>query len=662
MAGRQRGDRVGDRYRLDAVLGAGGFGRVWQAYDTALHIDVAVKELHLPPTVSPAERTERLRRAEREARSAARLRDHPNIVTVHDVVVEDGVPWIVMQLVRGVSLSDLIRRGPVPVDTAVGIAAALLKALDTAHRAGIVHRDVKPGNVMVSGDGEVLLTDFGIAARPSANTLTLTADGMVIGSVEYMAPERARGDRGDARSDLFSLGVTLYHAVEGVSPFQRDNPFAALHAVAYEEAPAPVRAGRLGPVVTRLMAKDPAARPDVAEAQRLLEPPQPPPHREAERQRPPGQDGNRAQQQSPRERTPQVRPSGPNRAARVLAALLAVAVTAGFYAGNRGFSEFVTEELHLRGTAWTAARGDCLHRDADGGSAGGWAQVPCFAASADHTVLVAASGDTDRCGASGAGEGGTVIRESTRSGARTLCVKPRRGAAAAGTSPSTPTAPTTPPRTSPAQSPTGRSTPPGTPSPRPAPATERPTATGTPAFDPESLDSATTDRTPLTADALLASSFVDGKGVRYKRTASGVHPCVDTGMKESLRSVLRKSGCGDMVTGVYLDESERIMVVLWVLPLPDLASAKSLYSSLDGVYDDDWGVRCPKSGAGSQVCDAGRDTDRATKSGFIRRTHRYVLHSLAVYVSLTQSQDVEPWVKAAADSAVDSAGPANHQR
>jgi serine/threonine protein kinase len=262
------GKLVGGRYRLLARLGSGGMGRVWRARDEALRVEVALKEVWLPAVPGP-DADERLRRAEREARNAARLRDHPNVVAVHDVVVEDGVPWTVMQLVAGHTLEEHVEEyGPLSVAKAALVAAALLDALEAAHAAGIVHRDVKPANVMLADDGQVLLTDFGIALA-HADT-ALTAAGSFLGSVEYIAPERARGTEGLAASDLFSLGVTLFQAVEGFSPFHRETATGTLTAVILDEAPAPVRAGRLAPLITGLLEKDPTARAGIAEARRLL--------------------------------------------------------------------------------------------------------------------------------------------------------------------------------------------------------------------------------------------------------------------------------------------------------------------------------------------------------------------------------------------------------
>ncbi|MGO4422919.1 serine/threonine-protein kinase, partial [Streptomyces sp. MCAF7] len=253
-----------------AKLGSGGFGRVWKAWDERLRVDVALKEVTLSQAGSGEERTERVNRAVREARNAAGLRTHPNIVAVHDVVREAGVPWIVMELVTGDSLEEEIReRGRIPAAEVRGIAQAVLEALRAAHAAGIVHRDVKPSNVMLADDGRALLADFGIAVHDADTALTAT--GGVIGSLEYIAPERiANGDDGPA-GDLFSLGVTLYQAVEGVSPFRRTTPTASVAAVMAHEPDPPTHAGELAGLLMRLLDKSPATRATVSEALAMLD-------------------------------------------------------------------------------------------------------------------------------------------------------------------------------------------------------------------------------------------------------------------------------------------------------------------------------------------------------------------------------------------------------
>ena len=265
----QPGRLVGGRYRLVDRLGSGGMGRVWRAHDQTLGIDVAIKEVSLPFMLSEKQLAERLSRAEREARNTVRLRDQPGIVTVHDVVIDDDAPWIVMQLVTGSSLDEhLTEHGPLSVENAAKVADTMLRALAAAHAAGIVHRDVKPANVLLAKDGRVLLTDFGIAQAEGDSSLTMT--GAVIGSAEYLAPERARAEEAGPPSDLFSLGVTLYQAVEGVSPFRRDSPTATMTAVLFEQPAPPKNAGRLTALLGALLAKDPSQRPTVQAALAML--------------------------------------------------------------------------------------------------------------------------------------------------------------------------------------------------------------------------------------------------------------------------------------------------------------------------------------------------------------------------------------------------------
>ncbi len=262
---------VGGRYRLVEELGVGGFGRVWKAHDEALGVHVAVKEVWLPQQAgSDAERHERVIRAAREARNAARLRDHPHVVAVHDVVIEDGAPWIVMRLVDGSSLEERLRvNGRLPVPLVTKTAVALLAALQAAHTAGIVHRDLKPANVMLTDDGQTLLTDFGIAVHETDTRLTTT--GGVIGSAEYMAPERLNGLQDQAAGDLFSLGTTLYEAVEGISPFRRDSLAATLAAVV-SQPPPPMRHADpdFASLINALLEKNPGDRPSVDQALAVL--------------------------------------------------------------------------------------------------------------------------------------------------------------------------------------------------------------------------------------------------------------------------------------------------------------------------------------------------------------------------------------------------------
>lgn len=233
-------------------------GTVWRARDELLHREVAVKEVRAPHGL-PAPEVERMyARLEREAWAAARVANR-NVVTVYDVATQDGRPWIVMELVRGISLAELLdAEGPVSPQRAAHIGAEVLSALRAAHEAGVLHRDVKPANVLMSNDDRVVLTDFGIAMVEGSSALTMT--GEVIGSPEFLAPERALGRTPGPESDLWSLGVLLYAAVEGNSPFRQDTPLSTLRAIVDEELPPPHRAGPLTPVIEGLLRKDPAER------------------------------------------------------------------------------------------------------------------------------------------------------------------------------------------------------------------------------------------------------------------------------------------------------------------------------------------------------------------------------------------------------------------
>ncbi|MFE9675977.1 serine/threonine-protein kinase [Streptomyces sp. NPDC006259] len=259
---------VAGRYRLVDAIGSGGMGRVWRAHDELLHRAVALKELTAALYVSESDRSVLLARTRAEARAAARI-NHSAVVTVHDVLEHDGRPWIVMELVEGRSLADAVKEdGRVEPTEAARIGLWVLRALRAAHTAGVLHRDVKPGNVLLADDGRVLLTDFGIAQIEGDTTITRT--GEVVGSVDFLAPERVRGHDPGPSSDLWALGATLYTAVEGRSPFRRTSPLSTMQAVVEEEAAEPRSAGPLAPVIAALLRKDPAARPDTAGAERLL--------------------------------------------------------------------------------------------------------------------------------------------------------------------------------------------------------------------------------------------------------------------------------------------------------------------------------------------------------------------------------------------------------
>lgn len=263
------GRLIAGRYRLQGPIGRGAMGIVWRGRDELLARDVAVKEVQITAQASPADAEAIYQRTLREARAAARLK-HPGVVTVFDVVEEGGSPWIIMELIEARSLDQVITEdGPLPPLEAAELGTGLISALASAHSAGVLHRDVKPGNVLVTKDGKAVLSDFGIATF--AEDPGMTQAGLVVGTPGFTAPERVRGDAATPAADLWSLGATLYAAVEGRGPFDRHGGSDAITAgVATESAPRAPSAGPLGPVIDALLSRDPADRPDAATTARLL--------------------------------------------------------------------------------------------------------------------------------------------------------------------------------------------------------------------------------------------------------------------------------------------------------------------------------------------------------------------------------------------------------
>src|SRR3954451_12849090 len=249
---------VADRYELLETVGRGGFGVVWRACDTLLERHVAVKEIHIPGFLGEQDRIDLRDKVLKEARAAARL-DHPGAVTVYDVIDDDGQPVIVMELVEAPTLSQLVaERGSLPPAEVARIGLEVLDVLDAAHAHGIVHRDVKPANLMVAPSGRVRLGDFGVAAI--LDDPTVSTSGAVTGSPAYMAPEQATNKGAVAESDLWSLGATMYFAVEGRPPFDKGAPLPTLTSIVQDPPRPPERAGKLGPVLDGLLVKSPTDR------------------------------------------------------------------------------------------------------------------------------------------------------------------------------------------------------------------------------------------------------------------------------------------------------------------------------------------------------------------------------------------------------------------
>ena len=260
---------IAGRYRLEAPIGRGAMGVVWRARDQLLDRDVAVKEVQIAETLTDEEKANAYQRTLREAKTAARL-NHPGVVTVYDVAEDGGRPWIVMQLVSAQSLDQVLATsGPLSARRTAEMGRQLLAALSVAHAAGVMHRDVKPSNVLLGGDDRAVLTDFGIATF--ADDPRLTQTGMVMGSPGFTAPERIRGEDATPASDLWSLGATLYAAVEGHGPFEgRGGAITTMSAIINENAPQAADAGALAPVIAALLRREPADRPDAATAARMI--------------------------------------------------------------------------------------------------------------------------------------------------------------------------------------------------------------------------------------------------------------------------------------------------------------------------------------------------------------------------------------------------------
>ncbi|MDQ6641623.1 MAG: serine/threonine protein kinase, partial [Actinomycetota bacterium] len=257
---------IAGRYRLDREIGRGGMGTVWLAEDTVLGRLVAVKRIGAMPGATEAD----LERVRREARVSAML-SHEHVVGVFDLVAEADHHWLVMEYVESETLGQLVRRrGPLPVDEVAAVAAQAATALAAAHQAGIVHRDVKPSNLLVSATGHVKLGDFGIARAEADQALTQT--GLVVGSPGYLAPELATGGKATSYSDMWALGATMFYAVEGRPPYEAsENLIGALYRVVNEEPPWAEHAGWLAPMVHELMSRDPDSRWEAEEVKEFLE-------------------------------------------------------------------------------------------------------------------------------------------------------------------------------------------------------------------------------------------------------------------------------------------------------------------------------------------------------------------------------------------------------
>ncbi|MFG2819278.1 protein kinase [Kitasatospora sp. NPDC048365] len=575
------GDVLGGRYRIDARIGQGGMGEVWQAFDVELGRPVALKVLLEFETGE-----EWLRRFRREASIGARLQ-HPGITVVHDIGRHGTRLFIVMELLRGTDLGQLLARNAdgLPLSQAVDLAAQAAGALAAAHAQQVVHRDLKPANLFLLSDGRLKLCDFGIA-RTAQATQGLTRTGRPFGTPAYMAPEQWRGEHVDARCDLYALGCVLYALLTGRPPFpEREQAWSLMRRHLDEVPPPPstIRAdvpAELDRLVASLLAKDPTRRPDataVAAALTTAVPtPLPPP--------PPRPPADHVPLPPVGDRTPlPPQPGHPTPHGR----------------RERSVAVVCASVLAVGAVAWAVS----ASRDAGRGTA-----------SSGHST--ATTGSTTH-----------------------LTPSPARSTAASPSPTRTTPSPYAPPSsfTSPAVVPS-RAT-----------------------FDPGSLDSADTDRTPLTTQALLPENFTDAKGVLYTMRSGGVEPCVDGRESSRVRTALTRNGCRGTVAATYTDTAEHILVVVTVAAMPDANAAGAARADLTEAASGEWAIWCPPNGPAAAVCTNSTATiNRATQASYLNSTHRYVTEAKALYISLTQDQSIKPWLDSASLSASYSTGPQNY--
>ena len=664
---------VAGRYRLIERLGAGGMGRVWKAHDESLDCEVAVKEVWLPPMLSDTERADRLARAQREARNAARMRNHPHIVSVHDMVSDKGMPWIIMDLIPSQNLMQAVEQyGPLPQEQVAKIGLGVLDALTASHAAGILHRDVKPANVLLTTDGRVLLTDFGIAVQES--DLTMTASGVLVGSPEFVAPERARGQATDGASDLFSLGATLYFAAEGRSPFMRDTAVGVLTAILFEETAPVTRAPALAPLISGLLTKDPAARWDAARARPELE--------RLSGATPgggtrvdgiPGARGDSGSGSTPNPFVPATMVAGTN--------------------GDSGTPVSGTPFPGMVSTTPPTMAADAVGPMGPGPGSGGMQGAPGFAAPGGMgpgsqtpypaqpvpfgpggpgglggpgpqgpggpigpvfhpSPMPAPKNNTGRNAGLGIGAlvvvGGIVAAIALSGGgdgnnnnqnANTPLVGGGSHSASAPQSSASNGLVTSQSSSSPSDSGTS--------------------STGS-STNPATWDSASTDQTAFISDALLPASFTDAKGVVYTATNRWTGKCVNSYESAQLKAMLTQYKCDSQAIGTYTDGDGRILVDVAVLPLPDAQTAQSAFKDMQGKNAftvEDWGIWCPKSGPGADICTSNKNTGNAQQYGYIQPDHRYLVHAVSLYVNLSADPSAQDWLKPAATSAAKQSGP-----
>ncbi|MEV0646235.1 serine/threonine-protein kinase [Phytomonospora sp. NPDC050363] len=599
--------RTVGRYRVLAEIGEGGMGRVLlgAAPDGKL---VALKLIR-PQFVAD----EGFRTRFRHEVDASRQVAGPYTAAVVDADADAPTPWLASEFVRGPSLEQAVAAsGPLPEDQALRLAAGLAAALTEVHRAGIVHRDLKPSNVILSPDGPKVI-DFGVArAADGDGRSALTHTGWVVGSPSFMSPEHAGEQPVSAASDIFSLGCVLYLACTGRAPFEGATPMQVLYQVVNGHPDFSAIAPTVRAIVERCLAKDPAARPTPDEIQRAVG-----------MVAPSGQPWTPPVQHMIGEQNAAIgyfaswSPGGPPAAPTVQEYALA------------DESARLDQMAHYEtAPAWQYAPPPPSITPM-----GGWpapsgppflAPPPPKSTTARDMSIV----------------GGAFVLVLLIVIAVVIAVSGDGDSGTLDTAGETPTDYWDDPATE---------------------DTETPTTEPTPTFDPTDLDDVSTDDTPITSTALLPDSFTDSEEVLYTLRSAGEVGCEQDSHTADIQDILDDYGCDEMVVGSYVDHTDQILVSVMVMPLDDAAGAEDAYDRAVDTYTQDWGIWCPADPEpGHEICDEDQYWSDAEMAGYMSQSHRYLIHSTALYINLSEDGSITEWVTAAADEAASAAGPQNY--
>ncbi|AOR29734.1 hypothetical protein BFF78_00270 [Streptomyces fodineus] len=592
--------RIGP-YDVMAKLGVGGVGRVYLAFTPARQA-VAVKLLRPDLSQDP----EFAQRFGREIELARRVRSS-HVARVLDADAGASEPWLASSYVCGPSLHELVREnGPMPTRDVLLVTAGIARALEAVQAAGAVHRDLKPANVMLDETGPKVI-DFGIAKSVAATLMTRS--NVQLGTPAYKSPEQALGRREvTTASDVFTLGATVYFLATGRDAFEAEDPLGLINLIAHEEPDLDVLDDEVRGVVSRCLAKDPAARPTPTEVVQMC-----------------------------------ADVAGP------------VASWAYPYIANAG------PAINARAAALRA-----LAPPPPPPAPPPPPPTPSPPRTLPEADTEVASRPEQTFTAS------QLMRAATAAAAVVLCVLAavlvpkllHSGNAAAGKDAGASTSTTPGPDASDTYGGGTFTTPGDQPSDSPTddPTTSKPSTTTIPTtFDPGSLDSVDTDQTPLTSDALLPRTFTDSKGVVYNIASGGVEDCVNGHETSRVQNGLSTNGCRGSVVGTYTDTADHILVVVQVAAMPDATAAAATRAGLRDAATGEWGMWCPPNGPGSQTCEIPTATiSQATQAGYIGPTHRYVIHTLALYINASHNDSVKPWVDSAALAASYAAGPQNY--